>query len=176
MKTRYSLLALSLVALLAGCAKNVTVTDSVSLYPANAAAQRWGIINFYSQYQSNALPQPLQIHLPNSQTLQGQMTFVETSGHTEQRDSFWDNVRLGIGIGGGGGHGSWGVGLSSPERQTYRSDNQTVSVNAYASQLSMNCQGTFNRRQKTGTIQCQLTNGMQYSGSIRRIISPAFQK
>lgn len=162
----------SVVFFIAGCSKVYTITDNAMLYPANASAQSWGMINFYSQYQNSELPSAIRIALPNGQAMNGQMTFVENSGTTDADDDFWDNVRVGIGVGHRvGRHGSWGFGVSSPSRSTYHSDKQTVSVNAFGEQVGMNCQGDFNRRQKAGTLHCKLTNGMEYNGTLRRIIT-----
>ncbi len=166
---------LSGVMLLAGCASNVyRTTDTVTLYPASANAQHWGVINFYAQRQSNTSPNTLQITLPNGQMLHGQMLFLEESGHTRsESNSFWRNVHIGLGVGHRiGHHGWWDIGWSpmfGTGSSSYRSDTQHVTINAFGTRLSMNCQGRFNRRQKTGTIGCQLTNGMRYSGIIRRV-------
>ncbi len=167
---------LSGVMLLAGCASNVyRTTDTVTLYPASANAQSWGVINFYAQRQSNTLPNTLQITLPDGQTLNGQMLFLEDGGSTRHSEdnSFWRNIHIGLALGHRiGRHGWWDIGWSPTfgmGSSSYRSDTQRVTINAFGTRLSMNCQGRFNRRQKTGTIGCQLTNGMRYSGVIRRV-------
>lgn len=155
------------VLLLGGCARVYTVTDTVTLYPANATAQPWGKLSFYSQYQSQSIPDRVTINLPNGQMLNGQITYLDNSGSSEG-DGFWDNVHIGVGVGHHFRHGSVGFGLS-PSVRSYRSDKQQVNINAFGNQLSMNCQGEFNRRQKSGTLQCTLTNGMMYSGTLRRV-------
>ncbi len=144
-----------------------TVTDNIILYPANQSAQSWGVINFYSQYQSNQLPGKLNISLPKGQQLSGQLTYVENSGKTSIDDDGWFND-ISIGIGRGFGSGYWGVGWS-PRTATYHSHLDKVSLNAFGQQLGLNCQGEFNRRQQAGTLNCKLTNGMQYRGTIRRV-------
>lgn len=154
--------------LLNGCAKVYTVTDTVTLYPANAAAQPWGKLNFYSQYQRQSIPGEMTINLPNGQMLRGQMTYLDSS--ESNVGGFWDNVRVGVGVGHHFRHGSVGFGVS-PSFRSYRSDKQQVSINSFGAQLSMNCQGEFNRRQKSGTLQCMLTNGMRYRGTLRRVIT-----
>lgn len=158
--------------LLGGCAKIYTITDSVTLYPENAPAQKWGMLRFYSQYQSDMLPSDISVSLPNGDALSGQLIYIADSGVTESDDDGWfNNVNVGIGVGHHFHHSGWGFGMSTPVRNTYYSDKQQVSINAYSKALSMNCQGEFNRRQKTGTVSCQLTNGMHYTGTLRRVVS-----
>lgn len=159
-------MAMGCFALLSGCATAYTVTDSVTLYPANQSAQKWGVINFYSQYQSNQLPNKLSINLPNGNSLSGQLTYIENSGTAVEDDDWFNNVSIGVGH--GFHHGYWGVGWV-PRIATYRSNIDKVSINAFGDKLGMNCRGEFNRHQQTGTLDCQFTNGMNYRGTIRRI-------
>lgn len=166
MKKSHIILSLSVLTIV-GCTSVYRITDTVTLYPENKAAETWGVINFYSQYQSNSLPGRLSITLPDGKQLNGQMTFVEDSGKTTEEGSFWDNVRVGVGVGSGGGFGGVSV---SPRVGSYHSDKSNVSINAFGSQLGLNCQGEFNQRQKNGTVTCKLTNGMRYRGTIRRVI------
>lgn len=168
MKTQTKFIGFSaLLVTLSSCGNPHTITDNITLYPANAAAQSWGILRFYSQYQSNSLPERLYVDLPNGTQANGQITYLEESGVSEA-DIFWDNASIGIGQ--YSRHGSVGF-IFSPRAYAYRSDKQNVNINLFGEQISMNCQGEFNRMQKAGTLTCLLTNGMQYRGTLRRVIT-----
>lgn len=156
--------------LLSGCTSVYTVTDSVTLYPDNATAQKWGVINFFSQYQSNQIPSKLQIHLPNGKTLNGQLTYVQDTGRTTTDNGFWNNVHFGFGIGSHGHHGGFGGVTIGPQNSTYQSDKSAVSINAFGDNVGLNCQGAFNQKQRSGTVNCELTNGMKYRGTVRRVV------
>lgn len=162
-----------MIALLGGCASvPYSVTDTVMLYPNNAVAQRWGQLTFFNQYQTNRTKNKHQIILkvPKQKPLSGEMLFIENSGETEMEESFWDNMSFGFGTGFGSGHhgGYWGINMSP--RGRYRSDKAKVVINAYNDRISMNCKGDFNRRQNIGSLSCQLTNGMSYQGTIKRVL------
>lgn len=169
-KTLFALTTFTILWLGYGCASVATVTDSVILYPANQSAERWGTLNFYQQYQSNTTPQAMTITLPNGKVLNGQITYVVDSGKTTDEGGFWDNVHIGVGVGVGHRHGGFGGVSISPRSGTYRSDKSQVAVNAFGDGLGLNCNGVFNARQNSGTLQCQLNNGMAYQGTLRRVI------
>ncbi len=152
---------------LSSCANVYTITDRIALYPDNAAAQKWGMLNFFTQYQSDQSPGRLSVPLPDGKILSGQLTYVQNTGRTTSDDSFWDNVYFGVGVG-GHHHGGFGGITVGPRHSTYQSDKATVSINAFDDKLSLNCQGEFNQRQNNGTVNCHLTNGMQYRGTIQR--------
>lgn len=169
MKNSLMLPLLAGVALvMSGCAGVYTVTDNVTLYPANQSAQKWGVLNFYTQYQSNQLPGKLHITLPDGKQLTGQMTYVEDSGTEYEDDGWFNDVSIGIGHGFRRGGGYWGVGWT-PRLSAYRSNLEKVSINAFGANRGLNCSGEFNRRQQAGTLTCQVTNGMHYRGTIRRV-------
>lgn len=167
MKQKSNIALCAALLVLAGCASIRTVTDTVTLYPDNQAAQKWGVLTFYTQYQSNQRPNQLTIALPNGKELKGQLTYVQETGNIKSDGSFWDNVSFGIGV--GSHHGGFG-GVSIGTRSgSYQSDKLNVSLNAFGDNVGLNCQGEFNQKQNNGTLNCQLTNGMRYRGTLRRV-------
>ncbi|PIE45795.1 MAG: hypothetical protein CSA45_01660 [Gammaproteobacteria bacterium] len=163
--------AMVTAAAVSGCAGVYTVTDNVTLYPKNKAAQQFGTLSFYAQYPSNTSVNKIAISLPNGKILHGQMTYIEDSGTTVTEDGFWDNFHFGIGTGfGHHSHGGFIGASASPKIGHYRSDKSRVSINAYGDNLALNCQGEFNHRQRAGAVDCQMTNGMVYQGTIRRMM------
>lgn len=165
MKQNMQALSLSMLCLY-GCAGAYTVTDNVRLYPANKAAEQWGMLQFYVQYQSNSLPTKLDIELPNNKQLSGQLTYLENSVTAVEDDGWSNDVNIGVGY---GFHRSYWGGSWSPRVSTYRSHISKVSINAFGAQLGLNCSGEFNRKQQTGTVDCTLTNGMAYRGTLNRV-------
>lgn len=157
-----------------GCASQITnITDTITLYPNNKAAHKWGIITHYQQYLSNAKPSQLTIKLPNNKEVSGQIIYLQqTTTETIDPDDWYDDMYFGFGHGfGGRNRAYWGWGFSmSPRTRTVVADNAKVSLNTFGDGIAMHCDGKFNHRQLNGTLDCKLTNGMTYKGNIRRVI------
>lgn len=166
-KQRIILSAL-LITFLTGCATVKTVTDTVTLYPSNDKAQKWGVIRFYRQYRTDSDNKVFRVELPNGKKLEGQLTYLERSGSTTFDDGFNGRVTFGIGHS-FGSHAAWGINLT-PQIGHYRSDIAKVSLNAFGEGLGLNCNGDYNRRQNKGILNCQITNGMTYRGNLVRVV------
>lgn len=152
-----------------GCSSVRNITDTITLYPDNAAAKQWGVINIYRQQRTDKPNNQILVDLPNGKQLQGQLTYLENSGNVVSNDDFWDHMSFGFGQSFGNHHGGmFGISVS-PRSGEYRSNVATVGLNAFGENLGMNCQGEFNRQQQQGLLNCQLTNGMKYRGTLRRI-------
>ncbi|MBS9777484.1 MAG: hypothetical protein KGV50_01855 [Gammaproteobacteria bacterium] len=161
--------------IMSGCASMQHVTDSVVLTPDNAAAEKWGELSFYSQYKSGDKPSTINIELPNGKTLKGQLLFPYDFDNGDKKDGFWDKVSIGVGVGVGvgshsrsGGFGSVGIGTGGNNRNRSK-NNVEVKLTAFGDNIAFDCNGMFKKSSNTGTLTCEVTNGMKYRGIIKRV-------
>lgn len=152
---------------LTGCAKHYTITDNMTLYPDNQAAEKWGVLRFYSQYPSKMPPAPLNIRLADGEMLTGQLRYMARGGQWRDESPFLGNVSWGIGV---GRHVNpfWGLSLS-PRYTRYQSDVEKVMLNAQSSQHFLNCEGEFNRAERIGSLHCHGSGDKQFRGTINRV-------
>ncbi|MPV86841.1 hypothetical protein [Ostreibacterium oceani] len=175
------LLALSVMSALSGCASGVaSITETLNFYPSNSAAEKLGAFTHYHQYASGHPPEQLSIRLPNGEIVRGHMTFLEASSTQTTAIDPWGESYFGFNAVGPRhrypGHSVyWHSGFyATPRVQTVRDNNQQVKLDAVGEQSRLNCEGEYNRQQKVGTLQCQLStdnlsNEMTYKVHLRRI-------
>ncbi len=144
----------------------VGITDTITFYPDNDVAAKWGVFEYYRQYSSDVEPSEIvTIKLPNGEQLTGQITFIQ-QGQSGVSYDYWDDVNIGYGNWGG-----WYGGFSfSPSPSYYNVQNDTglLQIDAFGKQTRLNCEGEYNRRKGLGVLSCDLSNGMKYKGHIRQ--------
>lgn len=155
--------------LIGGCATNraVGVTDSITFYPDNTAAEQWGVFTYTNQYISSQQPnEGFEVTLPNSEIVKGQVTFVE-QGETAVSYDHWNNFSVGYGHWGGWYGGAY---FDGPSYYKVRSDSGLLQIDAFGEKTRLNCQGEYNQRKHQGFLSCDLSNGMKYKGHVRKYI------
>ena len=168
---------LGAILFISGCTYMHTSIDSFTLYPDNKYAQKWGVLRFYSQYPKGKLSNHLIINLPSNKTLSGHLTYVQETGiYKEDRrfmDDFYYRSVVGFRVFGADrdNKNTLFIEARTPRTVFYSSDKMSLNINTFGDNLGLNCQGDFNQRQNSGVLECQLTNGMKYRGTINRMFT-----
>lgn len=158
--------------LIIGCASNkpVGITDTITFYPDNTEAEKWGVFKYTKQYISSSSNEEFEVTLPNHEIIKGQTTFLNRNESAVSYDT-WSNFSFGY------GYGRWGrsrwYGNAYFDRPNYyrvKSDTGTLQIDAFGDKTRLNCQGDYNQRKHQGLLNCDLSNGMKYKGHVRKYI------